>query len=53
VDFWYLTCQPCLEEMPKLQAMQTKYGKDGFVGITACIKFDEDVGQRRAQARGR
>jgi thiol-disulfide isomerase/thioredoxin len=43
VDCWWLDCAPCLKEMPRLQAMQAKYGKDGFVGITACVKLDETV----------
>jgi len=52
VDCWWLDCAPCLREMPRLQAMQTKYGKDGFVGITACIKLDETVDNDENPADG-
>jgi len=30
VNFWATWCPPCLEEMPKLIAMQEQYGPQGF-----------------------
>ncbi len=31
VDFWATWCPPCIAAIPDLKAVQTKYGKDGFV----------------------
>ncbi|CAN5584091.1 hypothetical protein BH11ARM2_BH11ARM2_21470 [soil metagenome] len=33
VDFWSVTCRPCIEALPQVQALYEKYGKDGVVFI--------------------
>ncbi|MFD2285369.1 redoxin domain-containing protein [Pedobacter petrophilus] len=36
INFWFENCPPCLAEMPELNKLVEKYGKDGvrFIGIT-------------------
>ena len=35
VNFWFITCPPCLEEMPALNELKEKYGdKMNFISIT-------------------
>ncbi|MDB5349376.1 MAG: resA 5 [Planctomycetota bacterium] len=45
VDFWATWCPPCVAMIPELQALQTRYGKDGFVilGVNLDARR-EDVG---------
>jgi thiol-disulfide isomerase/thioredoxin len=47
IDFWYTTCLPCRDTIPKLCDLQTRYGGSGLevVGI-AC----EPSGDAKAQA---
>jgi len=33
LDFWATWCKPCLAELPHLQALQDKYGKEGLAVI--------------------
>lgn len=36
INFWFEKCPPCIAEMPELNKLQIKYGKNGvrFIGIT-------------------
>lgn len=45
VDFWATWCPPCVASVPDLQALQAKYGKDGFaiLGVNLDARH-EDVG---------
>lgn len=48
VNFWATWCEPCKEELPKLEALYQKYKDQGVVilGVNLDIKRD----QRRARA---
>jgi thiol-disulfide isomerase/thioredoxin len=36
LNFWATWCQPCLDEMPTLTALQDKFGPEGFAIIGIC-----------------
>lgn len=48
VNFWATWCEPCKEELPRLESLHQKYKDQGFVvlGVNLDIKRD----QRRARA---
>ncbi len=33
LDFWYLSCYPCRQLMPKLQKLQDKFGKENVIVV--------------------
>lgn len=45
IDFWATWCPPCIANVPDLQALRKKYGKDGFeiLGVNLDARR-EDVG---------
>jgi cytochrome c biogenesis protein CcmG/thiol:disulfide interchange protein DsbE len=45
VDFWATWCAPCKEELPVLQRLYAKYGKDGLVVVG--VSVDKDVANVR------
>lgn len=45
VDFWATWCAPCKEEMPVLQRLHAKYGKDGLVVVG--VSVDKDLANVR------
>jgi len=49
INFWFEKCPPCIAEMPELNKLVTKYGKNGvrFIGIT----HDAPASAKRFQKR--
>jgi peroxiredoxin len=43
VNFWATWCPPCKEEMPAMQRLHERYGKDGFVLIAVSLDADPRV----------
>jgi len=41
LDFWFKSCGPCMTAMPHYNALQNKYGKDGFQLLTINIEDGE------------
>jgi thiol-disulfide isomerase/thioredoxin len=42
LDFWATYCPPCLEEIPHLNALQTKYGAENLQVVGLHVGGDED-----------
>ncbi len=42
LDFWATYCPPCIEEIPHLNELQAKYGKQGLQVIGLHVGGDED-----------
>jgi thiol-disulfide isomerase/thioredoxin len=40
VDIWTTTCSTCVEEFPKLVALQKKYGRDRLACISLACDYD-------------
>ena len=49
VNFWASWCVPCLEEMPALDALATKYNSDAFMVLPINLDIGEN-GLEKAQA---
>jgi len=50
IDFWAFDCEPCIEAMPRVVDLQSKYGKDGLVVIgvhTPRADYEKDVAKLR------
>ncbi|WP_025141402.1 TlpA family protein disulfide reductase [Pedobacter jeongneungensis] len=49
INFWFEKCPPCIAEMPELNKLLSKYGKNGvrFIGIT----HDSPASAKRFQKR--
>lgn len=41
LDFWATWCGPCKEELPALDAIYQKYGKDGFEVVAVSVDKSE------------
>lgn len=42
LDFWATYCPPCIEEIPHLMELQSKYGADNLVVVGLHVGGDED-----------
>jgi peroxiredoxin len=51
IDFWATWCQPCLAEMPHLEAMQDKYKKDGLLVVAVSMDGPESIADVPAFAK--
>jgi peroxiredoxin len=51
IDFWATWCQPCLAEMPHLEAMQDKYKKNGFLVVAVSMDGPESISDVPAFAK--
>jgi peroxiredoxin len=52
LDFWALWCTPCRKELPELDTLYRKYGKEGFVVIGICMETSEASEQLPAEGPG-
>ncbi|MFM9951643.1 MAG: TlpA family protein disulfide reductase [Saprospiraceae bacterium] len=54
IDFWYLSCAPCLQALPYLQSLHEKYGSKGFkvIGINCQDMEDKSSAARKLKERG-
>lgn len=39
-DYWSTSCDPCMDEFPKLIALHTKYGADKLTCVSASLDYD-------------
>jgi thiol-disulfide isomerase/thioredoxin len=51
ISFWATWCGPCQQELPKIQAIATKYADKGLVVLTVSVDDASTVAQVRATAR--
>ena len=51
IDFWATWCQPCLAEMPHLEAMQDKYKKNGLLVVAVSMDGPESISDVPAFAK--
>ena len=46
VDFWSLKCPPCIEALPKLSALQRRWGGKGLL-VVGVLSGEDDAASRR------
>ena len=46
LDFWKSNCGPCLEAIPRLCALQEKYGRDGLEVVGIAYEDEESLGRQ-------
>ena len=51
LSFWATWCGPCQQELPKIQALASKYADKGLVVLTVSVDDASTVAQVRATAR--
>lgn len=51
ISFWATWCGPCQQELPKIQAIASKYADKGLVVLTVSVDDASTVAQVRATAR--
>jgi len=51
VDFWKTNCGPCLSAIPRLRALQQKYGADGLEVVGIAYEDAESPTQRQFNVR--
>ena len=51
IDFWATWCQPCLAEMPHLEAMQEKYKKNGLLVVAVSMDGPDSISDVPAFAK--
>jgi peroxiredoxin len=49
LDFWAQWCEPCKQELPKLQQLANEYGAKGVVVLTVNIDTDKSNAERLAK----
>lgn len=50
LDFWAFDCAPCIETLPRIQALEKKYSREGLVVIgihTPRAEYEKDVPKLR------
>lgn len=54
VDFWHMSCAPCLQALPYLQSLHEKYGSKGFkvIGINCHNIESKSSTARKLKERG-
>lgn len=45
VNFWASWCAPCLQEIPELVDLQTRYGADGLQVVGIALQKPEELGE--------
>lgn len=52
VDFWGVSCGPCVGEIPHIQSVYEKYKSQGFDVIGVCLDADVDVLRKFSADKG-
>jgi thiol-disulfide isomerase/thioredoxin len=53
VNFWATWCVPCIQELPHLDKLQARYGKDGLVVLAVTIDGPETFSRVRSVVQRR